>query len=78
MAYDCKGKKNGKKNRKSDKSKSDKSKSRKLESLKSPTLLVNNVFAKSARAMRKVHVVQNYDNDILEGLVVTNPPPPKP
>jgi hypothetical protein len=32
---------------------------------------------KSAHAMRKMHVVQNYENDILEGLVVANPLPSK-
>jgi hypothetical protein len=34
----------------------------------------NTVFIKSARAMWKVLMVQNCDNDILEGLVVAKPP----
>jgi uncharacterized protein YbcV (DUF1398 family) len=40
------------------------------------TLRTNNniVSVKSARAMWKVHIVQNYDNDILEGFAVANPP----
>jgi hypothetical protein len=33
----------------------------------------NIVSVKSARAMWKVLMVQNCDNDILEGLAVTNP-----
>ena len=35
-------------------------------------------FVKSACAMWKMHVVKNYDNGILEGLVVANSPNPKP
>jgi hypothetical protein len=35
----------------------------------------NNVSIKSARAMWKVLMVQNCDNDILEGLAVTDPLP---
>ena len=34
----------------------------------------NTAFVKIACAMSKMHVIQNYDNDILEGLVVANPP----
>jgi hypothetical protein len=37
----------------------------------------NTISVKSARAMWKVLMVQKCDNDILEGLVVTNPPPSK-
>jgi hypothetical protein len=37
-------------------------------------LYLNTVFVKSARAMWKVLMVQNCDNDILEGLAVANPP----
>jgi hypothetical protein len=34
----------------------------------------NTISVKSARAMWKVLMVQNCDNDILEGLAVANPP----
>jgi hypothetical protein len=39
--------------------------------------MVNTVSIKSARAMWKVLMVKNYDNDILEGLAVANPIKPK-
>jgi hypothetical protein len=35
--------------------------------------LLNTAFAKSGRAMQKLYMVQNNDNDILEGLTVANP-----
>jgi hypothetical protein len=37
---------------------------------------MNIAFVKSGRAMYKLYMVQNYDNDILEGWVVANPPEP--
>jgi hypothetical protein len=36
--------------------------------------MVNNASVKSAYAMWKVLMVQNCDNDILEGLAVNKPP----
>jgi hypothetical protein len=38
----------------------------------------NTSFIRNASAMWKMHMVQNYDNDILEGLIGPPPPPPPP
>jgi hypothetical protein len=38
---------------------------------------MNIASVKSGRAKWKLYMVQNYDNDILEGLAVNDPPYPK-